>query len=154
MKNIKNYTSSVPASRSSAYIEDLLLDIGVNSIAKEFDKEKEVVGFTFCLEVSGQFCTFKLPCNVESVYAKLKQGKTMRTEVQITNLKEQAKRTAWKLLYDWVQIQVSMILMDQVKPAEVFLPYLFDWGKNETLFQSIEAGKFKNLLPQKAGGAE
>jgi hypothetical protein len=37
MKNIKNYTSSVPSDKSILQIERILIDMGARNIAKEYD---------------------------------------------------------------------------------------------------------------------
>jgi hypothetical protein len=46
-------------------------------------------------------------------------------------------------LLDWVQVQVSMIKLKQMKTLQVFLPYL--WDGNQTFFEALEAKQFKAL---------
>ena len=59
---------------------------------------------------------------------------------------EQAARTAWKLVQDWIEVQVSMIVMKQAEFLEVFLPYV--WDGRQTYFESVKSGAFK-ALPEK-----
>lgn len=82
---------------------------------------------------------------VELVFKRLSEGRDFRTQSAINNCKDQARRTAWKILYEWVQIQVSMIQIEQVEIMEVFLPYAYDKEKNETYFEKIKANGFKQL---------
>lgn len=46
--NIKNYTSTIEASRSMAKIEELLVEIGANNINKKYE-DKICTGITFLL---------------------------------------------------------------------------------------------------------
>jgi len=62
-------------------------------------------------------------------------------------LKQQASKTAWKILCDWTEIQCSMILLGQAKPLQMFLPFMSDSKNNETLFDKVNTAKVK-LLPQ------
>lgn len=58
---------------------------------------------------------------------------------------EQAERTAWALLRDWVHIQLSMIQMQQAEAIQIFLPYAFDPQTEETFFEKLKGGGFKQL---------
>ena len=41
-----------------------------------------------------------------------------------SDFREQAQRTAWKILQDWVEVQMSMIKLKQADPMQIFLPYV------------------------------
>lgn len=141
--NLKNYTSEVPAERSMMYIEQLLVNAGATNISKWY-VEGEIAGMTFSMPINGIPINFKLPAKTDKVFAVMaKKYKKWTKSVEETCIK-QAKRTAWKLLYEWVQIQVSMITVDQVEFMEVFLPYAYD-GK-QTLFESVKNTGYKALL--------
>jgi len=64
----------------------------------------------------------------------------------LARIKEQAERTAWKIVADWVDAQMAMIELSQVELMEVFLPYLFNRQTRQTYFESIKARGFQNLL--------
>jgi hypothetical protein len=53
------------------------------------------------------------------------------------------------LLYDSVSVQISLIMIDQVEVVEVFLPYYYDPAKDQTLFERLKAGGFKQLTAGK-----
>ena len=61
-------------------------------------------------------------------------------------IREQAQRTAWKLLYDSVAVQISLIMIDQVEVVEVVLPYYYDPTKDQTRFEKLKSGGFKKLV--------
>jgi hypothetical protein len=64
--NIKNYTSTIDASRSMAKIEDLLVEIGATNINKQYN-DKVCTGITFLLfdHQLQQTLSFHLKAQVE-----------------------------------------------------------------------------------------
>lgn len=95
--NIKNYTSTVDASRSIAKIEELLVEIGGSNINKQY-AEKVCTGITFLLfdQQLLQTLPFHLSAQVEECFKILWQDvKRPRPETEAT-IKLQASRTAWK----------------------------------------------------------
>jgi hypothetical protein len=144
--NIKNYTSTVDASRSMAKIEELLVEIGATNINKQYTN-KICTGITFLLfdQPLQQTIPFHLKAQVEECFAILwKDVKRPRPDTR-TTLQHQANKTAWKILSDWTEIQCSMILLGQAKPLQMFLPFMYDMKTNETLFDKVSAGKVKFL---------
>lgn len=142
--NLRNYTSTVPVERSTAAIERLLVDAGAQHIMRSYDGGI-LAGFIFGIEVNGKPITFKLPANPGAVIVMMMKGVKRERPNTIMRIKEQAARTAWKLLHDWVHVQVSLILMGQAEAIQVFLPYAYDSGKKETLFESLKINGFKAL---------
>ena len=124
--NLKNYTSSVSVVNSINKIEHRLVSAGATHIAKVYDDEKNVKGITFQIPVNDKSLIFKLPAKSESVFNVL-WGEVRRPRPETKeNIQQQAARTAWKLLSDWVDIQISLIKIQQVELLEVFLPYCWD----------------------------
>lgn len=145
--NIKNYTSSVEASKSMARIEELLVEIGASNINKQYN-DKVCTGITFLLhdQQLQQTLPFHLKAQVDECFAVLwKDVKRPRPETK-EQLKKQAAKTAWKILSDWTEIQCSMILLGQAKPLQMFLPFVYDAKNNETLFDKVSTGKAKLLM--------
>ncbi len=144
--NIKNYTSSIDASRSMAKIEELLVDIGATNINKQYE-EKVCIGITFLLfdQQLQKTLPFHLKAQVEECFNVLWQDvKRPRPETRAA-IQQQASRTAWKILSDWTEVQCSMILLGQAKPLQMFLPFMYDMKTNETLFDKVCSGKVKLL---------
>ncbi len=147
--NLKNYSSTVPTERSIMLIEKLLIDAGAVNINKAINPtSKEIEGIVFQIMVNNTPLLFKLPSKTEQCFNMMWKNVSPRSahrESVKQNTKEQAKRTAWKLLFDWVSIQVSMIQLQQVEMLEVFLPYAYDIKKDKTYFQLIKDSNFKLL---------
>jgi hypothetical protein len=145
---IKNYTSSVPAERSIMAIEMALAKAGALHVGKFYDKEGEVVGFTFQISIGGQAMLFKLPAHVDRL-VKMFEAEVLRPrEGSMELARNQARRTAWKILLDWVQCQVAMIQLEQARVSEVFMPYLYDAKRDKTLHDAWEERSFKGLLTE------
>jgi len=140
---IKNYTSQVPVARSISYIEAKLVMHGALDIMKRYEGQ-ELQAISFIISVNGRKVPFKLPARTANVEKVLRGARTRTPESKI---KEQAARTAWKLVSDWVDIQMALIELKQVDIMEVFLPYIFypDKDGGLTLYEKLSASQFKVL---------
>lgn len=145
--NIRNYTSTVDASKSMARIEELLVEIGATNINKQY-QDKVCTGITFLLydPQLQQTLAFHLKAQMEECFTVLwKEVKRPQSNTK-EMLMKQANRTAWKILRDWTEIQCSMILLKQAKPLQMFLPFMYDMKSNQTLFERINSGQINLLL--------
>lgn len=142
---IKNYTSTVAVSSSISKIEHRLAQAGASRIAKNYSNERPS-GMIFEININGVPTTFKLPAKSENVYKYLRmQRKKPPTKAQDEAIREQADRTAWKILFDWVDIQVSLIELNQAEIVEIFLPYAYNPATDQTLFERMKETNFKLL---------
>lgn len=153
--NLRNRTSTVPPQRTISAIEDMLGQAGAVHIGKTYDNG-EVVGFLFQLLVEGKPITFKLPCRWEPVESLLFPDKERRTwkknfQKRKEANREQAKRTAWRLMHDWISVQLAMIQLEQAEAMQVFLPYAYDSANDMTFFDHIREGGFKQLSGPQRG---
>jgi len=163
---LKNYTSDVPVSQTIYRIEQVLIRCGVSGITKEYGPppDGEVIALTFHIDFEGKPLTIRLPADKDKAHealwldyvddAKLaSDGKSIerwsgsKKKKTKAHFKEQAERTAWKLVQDWVEVQMSMIQMKQADTAQVFLPYVLV-GK-QSFYHALRANNFKALLPEK-----
>lgn len=159
---LKNYTSDVPVSQTIYRIEQVLLRCGVRGIMKEYGIDQSVSAITFKLEVEGKPVGIRLPVNeaqATDILWKEYAGEDYDEERDSivrhrANLKkkrradfaEQGARTAWRIVQDWVEVQMSMVQTGQAEMMEVFLPYVFN-GK-QTYYTAIKESKFAGLLTQ------
>lgn len=143
---LKNYTSSVSASRSISHIEAKLAQNGACQILKTYD-DGRVTAICFIVMVEGQEMAFKVPARIAECEKVLMANTTSRTKNEtLKKIPQQAERTAWKILYDWVEVQMAMIELAQVELMEVFLPYVYNNQTEQTLFESMKKTNFKALL--------
>jgi hypothetical protein len=142
---IKNYTSTVSAAQSIRHIEDRLAAHGASQILKTYSAEKKLAGIAFIIKENGRDIPFQLPSRVDRVEKKLRAAVKRPLKSTYANIALQAERTAWKLLSDWVDIQMSLIDLNQVEFLEVFLPYIWDFTKSETFFEKCKKDEFLML---------
>jgi len=141
---VKNYTSQVPASRSVAHIENSLVKHGAKNIIKIYENKK-ITGVVFIIEVSEKDIPFRLPARIDKVEKQLRKTIIRPRSGTLDRIADQAERTAWKLLADWVDIQMSLIELDLVELIEIFMPYIYDHKKEQTFFEQIKNNGYKLL---------
>lgn len=145
--NIKNYTSSVPAETTIAQIESKLAASGVSGIQKLYGPTGKVTSIVFKIELADKSYVVRVPANVQKCFDALWRQYCKRTsrprDTTKPVLMAQAHRTAWKIVQEWIEIQLSMIEMEQAEFLEVFMPYL--WDGKRTYFETMKHDKFKAL---------
>lgn len=147
---IRNYTSSVPVAQSLSFIEQKLSDFGASMILKEYDAEtKRLSGLCFMVPIGGVQVPFKLPARAEECARVLRKEIRRPRPGTEQRINEQADRTAWKLMAEWVDMQLTLVRLDQVKFVEAFLAFAYDPATKQTFFQRVEKNNFKLLT----GGA-
>lgn len=151
MKHIKNYTSEVPVETTISRIEKCLVDAGAAGIQKTYTNGR-IDSVMFTLEVGGpKPVTIRLPSNADKCTEALWQDykkATQRQRRKREDFIEQGERTAWKLQQDWVEVQVTLIALNQIEVLQAFLSYLWDGEKD--FYTQIKSGGYKALLPERS----
>ena len=140
---IKNYSSKVDVYTSLGEIQGALAKGGARKIMIDYDETGDPIGLTFGLLVEGQILGFQLPANIDGVLAAFK-----REKIKVD--REQAKRTAWRNIRDWVLAQMAFVEAGNVQADEVFLPYLTDW-RGTTLYKAFKNGQRSLPEPSEEG---
>jgi len=130
---IKNYTTKVDVYQSLGEIQGALAKNGARKIMIDYDENGNPVGVTFGINTPQGSLGFLLPANIEGVLKVFAKQK-IKTD------REQAERTAWRNIRDWVLAQMAFVEAGNVEVDEVFLPYLTD-GKGRTLYQVYQSGQ-------------
>lgn len=157
LPNLKNYTTSVAASKSIGDIHGLLVDFGADRIQFRNDPAtRRTIGVAFVIQTAGAMLPFQLPLNFQAVQEYLwKQYRDTRVRYKKikADFEEDAYRIAWRILFDWLHAQLSIIATEQVKPEQVFLPYLMI-DQETTLAEAFTSGELKKFLPKFEGGQD
>ena len=141
--NLKNYTSSVPVERTISAIETAIARFGASHIAKEYSASGEVKALQFMLTMEGQQHVIKLPVDPEKVRTSMMAEVKKARRGTVEKIRQQSARTAWKIMQDWIEVQLSLILLGQAKTLQVFLPYV--WDGRQTYYEYLAGNKFKQL---------
>jgi hypothetical protein len=142
--NVKNYTSVVPAEKSIQDIENALIKMGATAISKEY-KDGKVESIQFAIMQGNNKVPFKLPIKKDSIYKLLTKDRSGLTDNQKRLAHQQAERTAWKNVKELVQLQHTMILLEQVEFMEVFMPYVLSMKEGKTFYEISKVNGFKQL---------
>ena len=70
---------------------------------------------------------FALPSNIDAVSVKLTEQRIMLTVPE--SRRQQAVRTSWRVLKDWVEAQMALLETGMVTMDEIFLPYMLSGGQ-------------------------
>lgn len=144
-KSIKNYTSSVPADKSIMAIEQALIGMGAKKISKDYEEGK-VKAIQFAIERPDGFMTaFMLPARVDAIKKLFLQSYRRPTASQTRECEAQATRTAWKNMQLWVELQATMIKLDQIEFMEAFMPYIYNLNEKKTFYNLLKDDGFKKL---------
>lgn len=107
----------------------------------DYNSQGEITALSFAMNIEDRLVGFKLPARIDQVEAILRQSKTRTPKSQIH---DQAYRTGWANIRDWVTAQMALVDTRMAQLQEVFLPYMA--GKNgKTLYESMAENQF--LLP-------
>lgn len=129
---IKNYTTKIDCYQSIGEIQGVLAKNGARKIMIDYDDTGLPVGIAFAIQTQQQMQAFILPANIDGVMSVFKK-QNLKADI------EQAKRTAWRNVRDWIMAQMAFIESGNVQMDEIFLPYLSDGKK--TLYQAYKSGQ-------------
>ena len=116
-----NYTTRIDADKTASEIARCLSLHGATSVLTDYNKEEGFIeALSFKIEVGDQVIGFRLPCDWKPVLDILENDrKVPRSKVN----REQAVRTAWRIVKDWVEAQMALVETKMATTQEVFLPY-------------------------------
>lgn len=165
---LKNYTSDVPSGITINRIQNFLIKAGVSQLSMDYGLNGEIVALTFSIQVEANKrpATIRLPANVEGAHEALwldyvgadgeralhngdkQTAYGSRKRLLRSSFKEQAERTAWRLVQDWIEVQLSMVALKQADFMQVFLPYA--WDGKQSFYQRVKGQGFLALEAPKA----
>ena len=138
---IMNYTTRIPAHQSLGEITALLAKNNATEIMTTFDSEGQPNGLKWRVRTPNGPTAFAMPVNIDAIF------KTMtRDRVHVKNAdarRVQATNTAWRIIKDWVEMQLALLQTEMVDMEELSLPYML-WGER-TVYQTLQAGELQAL---------
>ena len=130
---IKNYTTKIDVYTSLGEIQGALARNGASKVMIDYNGAKpEAVTFGIVCP-DGRTAGFRLVARVEGVENTFRRQK-VRAD------REQAERTAWRNVRDWVLAQMAMIESEQAELDELFLQRMLGDG-GRTLYEVYKDGQ-------------
>lgn len=127
-KQILNYSTGINPLKTCGEIMAMLAAKGASAIQIEYANGLPC-GMSFKIDCDGQSIPFRIPANPVGVLQALKRSAppSMRTP-------EQAQRVAWRIMKDYIEVQLAVVESQQAQFAEVFMGYAIVQG-GQTLFE-------------------
>jgi hypothetical protein len=119
---ILNYTTTIEPEQTISEIQKMLSRHGVMAMMTEYDGP-QVAAVSFRLNIESNPMGFRLPCNWRAVRQIFEEQRITSVKHKDKNLDNQAVRTAWRIIKDWVQAQLALVEVNMVTVPQVFLPY-------------------------------
>jgi hypothetical protein len=118
-----NYTTTVPAERTAAEIQGILVRAGASAVMTEY-RDREVVALAF--RVTGPLGerSFRLPVDPAPVLRLLLKNHARARSHAAKATPEQATRVAWRIVKDWVEAQLAIVETEMVGLDQAMLPYM------------------------------
>lgn len=134
---IKNYTTTVPASRSIEEIQNALVKNGAVGVMYQYEKGTgRIQALAFRLQFNERMVSFSLPVNWRNFQEVLKKQEVRRWDEE-----DYVYRVAWRNIRDWVLAQMALYETTIVELPQVFLPFATD-SKGQTIYDKMLDNKF------------
>lgn len=137
---ILNYTTTIDSFKTVSEIEHILMKHKAKSIMKNYEGES-ITGLSFLIDTGRQQIPVRLPVKVDECLEVLKKEKKENPRKQIKDTREQAERVAWRILKDWVEVQMALLDIKMVRFEEIFLPYI-ETNSGQTIYERLEERQF------------
>ena len=135
---ILNYTTQIDAEKTIAEIQKKLAKAGASAVMTEYDSDQLLCAVSFRMMCNGIMVSFRLPAQIDRIYVLL-QHQADRAKYRT---REQAVRTAWRIIKDWIEAQLAIVEAEQAEMVEVFLPYAQNPTTGKTLFEQLSNDQF------------
>lgn len=137
---IINYTTQIDVYKTVAEIERILSEHGVMSIMKQYE-DGQVVSLSFLIDDGEKKIPVRMPIRVDECLKVMQKQKKEHPKMQIKATKEQASKVAWRIMKDWIEVQMALLEINMVRFEEIFLPYIETTG-GKTIYEKLEERKF------------
>lgn len=113
-----NYTTNIEPEKTISEIQKMLSAYGIAAMMTEYDGP-HVSSVSFKMMVDGKPWAYRLPCNWRSVLTVLNESKIPNRYKD----NAQATRIAWRIIKNWVEVQLALVEVNMASIPQIFLPY-------------------------------
>jgi len=145
---LKNYTTKIDANTTILEIENMLVKFGATDVWKQYD-DGVVVALNFAIDTEFGKMPFKLPLKIKEIRQTLmiqRQKGNINIPQRLLKDDKHSINVGWRIIKDWIESQLSLIELDQVKIEQIFLPYAYDMGTDKTFYEALKERKFTGML--------
>lgn len=140
---LKNYTTTIGVHKTLGEIQQILVDHGARKVMYDYDDNGHVTNLSFSVPTPDGDRGIKLPADAQAVLEVLKQQKKAG-KIKTNPDYDQAERTAWRIVKDWIDAQMAILEYQMVQFDEIFLPYMVN-DQGQTFFQAYKQKQLKEI---------
>lgn len=137
---ILNYTTTIKAGKTASEIQDMLARAGAGHVAIRFNDGRPIE-LSFQIDTEFGPRSYLLPSNSSGVRKALDNGWSKGTVPGRFNTQEQAERVSWRILKDWVAVQLALIEAGMAALDEIMLPYMLTGRGENTVAMEYRQGR-------------
>ena len=131
------YTTTVTTAKTISDLFSMLQASGSDAIMLLYDEHKEPCGLSFSLQTPKGPLSFKMSVDTTRVKQVLTNQHRLR-QVPVATLRDgQPARIAWRIVHDWLEVQLALIQIGLVTLDQVMLPYAVTQD-GRTLFDLVQ----------------
>lgn len=135
MSKLKNQYSK--SGSTFEKIQTILAENGAKKVMMDYAGDGTLESITFAIEMGGTLQGFRLPAMVDNVFQVMyPKHSEYRNKKYLTKWREQAYKTAWANIRDWIDAQMALVKTRQADVSQVFLPYMV-MKDNKTLYENV-----------------
>lgn len=136
---ILNYTTTIDVFKTVSEIEYILMKHKAKSIMKNYEGET-ITAMSFLIDTDSRQIPVKMPVKIDECLKVLQKEKQSGSK-NIKATREQAEKVAWRILKNWVEVQMALLDVEMVTLQEIFLPYIVDQN-GQTVYEKLERRRF------------
>lgn len=135
-----NYSTRIEAEKTAGEVVAILAHHGATAIGMDYDGHGNVLSVSWKVNTPQGILPFKLPVNERAVASVLERQHYSGQLPRAALAEGQARRTAWRILKNWIRAQMALLETEMVTLDQLFFPYLLT-GPGETLYERLATGK-------------
>ena len=127
MAPLKSATTKVTVEKTQQALVLLLNKFGARGFGFDVNPETDIASVRFAYPIpGGELLPVEIQVSVRKVHARLyaKTGGFPTAAIKAARM-EQAKRTAWRLLFDWLDCALNTVAMGAQDAEDVFLAHSY-----------------------------
>jgi hypothetical protein len=141
---ILNYTTKISVEQTVMEIHRILAKAKASAILNEYDLQGKISSVKFRLDINGQQVFYELPANISGVTYALKNDRQYRDDAH-------TRRVAWRIIKDWIEAQMAIVIAGMAEVPQVFLPYA-QTDNGQSVYQRLQSGGMQLLTNQTKAG--
>ena len=148
--SIKNYSTTIAATKTAGEIMGLLGAKGARQISTVYDSFGNLTGMSFVLVTEYGPQEFALPVRVEGMLAAMKRD---REVPRSKCTPEHATKVAWRTAKDWLAAQIALVEAGLATVDEVMMPYALMAG-SQTAYEAMRETRMRAIAATPEKGTE